>query len=224
MPRPGTGSPDLLADPPAVLQLHPLDRAAARTGTQPVAAQLRRQLLGKRVGLRPRQGEEVPVGHRHDRGTITRESGVNRSRPEPPRTIKARAEQIPFDLGLRRGAGDGNRTCIISLGSGPIMAYTRRRAYQSFGYDTTDAADRPSLATYRRLGVRLSSASRPRSAIIVRCGCTDVRHRTCPPRGPWHGKGLGRRCPCRTPQQARGSPGVPDRGYDRPLRRRGGHA
>ena len=60
----------LLADPPAARQLHPLDEAATRARTQPVMAHLRRQLPGERVRLRLRQGEEVPVGHRHDRGTI----------------------------------------------------------------------------------------------------------------------------------------------------------
>jgi len=46
----------------------------------------------------------------------------------------------------------------------------------------------------RRECARLSSASRPRSAITVRRGCTDVRRRTCPPRRPWYGKAWAGAC------------------------------
>ena len=58
-------------------------------------------------------------------------------------------------------------------------------------------------------GARLPSASRPRSAITVRSGRTDVRGRTCPPRRTWRGKARSALARVGTLWQARGGPGVP---------------
>ena len=61
----------------------------------------------------------------------------------------------------------------------------------------------------RRLGARLPSASRSRSAITVPRGCADVRRCTCPPRRTWRGTGRVSACPCRYPAARPRWSGVP---------------
>jgi len=85
------------------------------------------------------------------------------------------------------------------------VAATRRGSRQIGG----------SVRGYRR---RVDHAlGSPSGADGQRCGAARVRHAV-----PGVGKGWVGGCPCRTPQQARGGPGVPHRGYGGPVRRPGG--
>ena len=69
----------LFTDPPSSSELHPLDRAAPRFDE----IRLGCHLLGERLCLRSRQGEEVPVGHRHNRRPVGNVVGLGQVRRGP---------------------------------------------------------------------------------------------------------------------------------------------